>query len=85
MVTTEASWVKDIVDSLKKHFPLMGRRERPLFKTGEVAAGDVLVKDVDLLARWLESARQLMAIETESAGVQRACWNRGGHGVDPWN
>ena len=47
-----------------------------MYATGPIAASDRLVKDPELLIPWLRTARDLRAIEMESAGVYRAVRGR---------
>jgi nucleoside phosphorylase len=51
-------------------------RRKPIFTTGPVASGDLLVKDTQLLAGWQSSAHDVAAVEMELAGVCRAARRR---------
>ena len=44
----------------------------PIFSAGPVASSDRLVKDPRVLFPWITSARGILAVEMESAGVHRA-------------
>jgi nucleoside phosphorylase len=44
--------------------------------TGAISSSDRLIKDTAILARWQESARQVIAVEMESAGVYKATHGR---------
>ena len=52
------------------------RRARPIYAAGPIASSDRLVKDPELLIPWLQTARNLLAIEMESGGVYRAAQER---------
>src|SRR5262249_13282574 len=49
---------------------------RPRVTTGAVASSDRLIKDAEILQVWLKVARQVVAVEMESAGVYRAAHSR---------
>jgi nucleoside phosphorylase len=49
----------------------------PVAITGAIASSDRLIKDGEILASWLKMARQIVAIEMESAGIHRATHERG--------
>jgi nucleoside phosphorylase len=70
---TKASKAKLRTD-LERHFG--GTPRAPLAVTGAISSSDRLVKDTALLARWQESARQVIAVEMESAGIYKATHGR---------
>lgn len=51
-------------------------RTEPRVTTGAIASSDRLIKDTELLTVWLKVARQVLAVEMESAGVYRAAHGR---------
>ena len=60
-------WKKDVRARLQHHF---GQPERPpRVVTGAIASSDRLIKDAETLQVWLKFARQIQAVEMESAGV----------------
>ena len=67
----DAGWRDDVIKSLTTHFSPDPCRS-PLFKTGSIASSNSLMKDTDIPTTWLESARSILAIEMESAGVLQA-------------
>lgn len=70
------AWRKDIEKSLEKHFGDQTQPRAPLFRSGTIASSDILVKDPRVLFPWVQSARHLLAVEMESAGVHRAARER---------
>jgi hypothetical protein len=70
---TKASKAK-LRTELERHFG--GTPRAPLAVTGAISSSDRLIKDTALLARWQESARQVIAVEMESAGVYKATHGR---------
>ena len=65
-------WRDDVLVSLNTHFSSDSPARPPLFKTGSIASSNSLMKDTDIPTTWLESARSILAIEMESAGVLQA-------------
>jgi nucleoside phosphorylase len=63
-------WKRSLRGKLEHH--VNGRSRPPLAITGAIASSDRLIKDDETLARWLQIARQVVAVEMESAGVYRA-------------
>ena len=63
-------WQKRVRRTLAHHFG--GGERAPVFVAGAIASSDRLVKDPKLLFPWIETARDLLAVEMESAGVYRA-------------
>ncbi|GGG87375.1 5'-methylthioadenosine/S-adenosylhomocysteine nucleosidase family protein [Edaphobacter dinghuensis] len=65
-------WQKSVRESLRAHFEKGIPSRPPHFLAGAIAASDRLVKDPELLLPWITSARGIIAVEMESAGVHRA-------------
>src|SRR5438128_1957976 len=66
----DTKWRNDVLKSLNSHFGESGSQARlPLFKTGSIASSNSLMKDTKIPTKWLESARSILAVEMESAGV----------------
>jgi len=68
------AWVKRVRISLERHFS--GPPRAPKYKAGTIGTSDRLVKDAGLLIPWLETTRNLLAVEMESGGVYRAARGR---------
>ena len=68
----DAAWNKKTRDSLESRFGPAAQKRRPLVTDGALGSGNILVKDPELLKRWLESARDLKAVEMELPGVLAA-------------
>jgi nucleoside phosphorylase len=68
-------WKQQVEKSLRGHFG-RGRRGLPKFIAGVIGSSDRLVKDTGLLITWLTTARNLLAVEMESAGVYRSVRGR---------
>ena len=66
------NWKDKVRRSLEVQFHAPGRRDRPVYFTGTVAASDHLVKDPAALEHWLQSSRKIEAVEMEAAGVMEA-------------
>ena len=60
---------------IKRHFGSSASRP-PLAVTGASASSDRLIKDDDLLEVWQKIARQVVAVEMESAGIYKATHGR---------
>lgn len=71
-VTTDTDWNKKIRRSLDHRFMSSTPPRQPLVTAGTLASGAVLVKDHELLKRWLKHARDLKAVEMEHPGVLAA-------------
>lgn len=65
-------WQRDVRAALRKHYGRNVIARGPIFSAGPIASSDRLVKDPNLLFPWITSARGILAIEMESAGVHRA-------------
>lgn len=71
-------WRHKIRSSLLRHFgdPTSAARP-PIYTAGPIASSDDLIKDPSILQRWLTHARDIYAVEMESAGVHRGARRRG--------
>ena len=65
-------WQRKVRESLKAHFAPVVSPRPPHFMAGVIAASDRLVKDPEVLIPWVKTARGILAVEMESAGVHRA-------------
>jgi nucleoside phosphorylase len=65
-------WKKRVRASLNRHFNDVSEKRMPIVTTGAIGSSDRLVKDTETLKQWRISARQLLAVEMELAGVYRA-------------
>lgn len=57
---------------VKKALTRQATRPEPIVTAGAIASSDRLIKDTEVLGVWLKVARQVVAVEMESAGVYRA-------------
>ena len=69
-------WQRELQDKLAQHYRVGAKPRPPIYATGPIASSDRLVEDPDLLIPWLQTARSMLAIEMESAGVYRAARER---------
>jgi nucleoside phosphorylase len=69
-------WQRALRDTLERHHGPRASPRAPTYAAGPIASSDRLVKDPELLIRWLQTARNLLAIEMESGGVYRAARDR---------
>lgn len=69
------AWRKSVREKLGRHFADRPARA-PLVTTGAIASSDRLIKDDETLAVWLKIARQVVAVEMESAGIYKATQGR---------
>jgi nucleoside phosphorylase len=69
-------WRRQVRGSLKSHFGKGLPAKPPTFSAGAIASSDRLVKDPKVLFPWITTARGILAIEMESAGVHRATRDR---------
>ena len=69
-------WQREVRDKLQVHYGKDVEERPPRFAAGPIASSDRLVKDPKLLFPWITSARGILAIEMESAGVHRATRER---------
>lgn len=70
------TWRRRVRETLKSHFGKGLPAKPPTFKAGPIASSDRLVKDPKVLFPWITTARDILAIEMESAGVHRASRDR---------
>jgi nucleoside phosphorylase len=69
-------WQRELRDTLERHHGLPASPRAPAYAAGTIASSDRLVQDPELLIPWLQTARNLLAIEMESGGVYRAARDR---------
>ncbi len=69
-------WQRQLRDTLEHHHGRQTTPRPPAYAAGPIASSDRLVKDPELLIPWLQTARNLLAIEMESGGVYRAARER---------
>jgi nucleoside phosphorylase len=69
-------WQRELRDTLEHHHGPQPTPRAPVYAAGPIASSDRLVKDPELLILWLQTARNLLAIEMESGGVYRAARER---------
>ena len=69
-------WQQTLQSSLEYHYPLNGQPRKPKYVAGAIASSDRLIKDPLVLFPWILTARSLLAVEMESAGVYRATRER---------
>jgi nucleoside phosphorylase len=70
------NWQRNVRQKLQLHYGKDVADRTPAFTAGPVASSDRLVKDPKVLFPWITSARGILAIEMESAGVHRATRDR---------
>lgn len=68
----DANWRDKVLRALERQ----AGRVQPLVTAGAIASSDRLIKDTDILKVWMKVARQILALEMESAGVYRATYGR---------
>jgi nucleoside phosphorylase len=66
------AWQREVRKKLQVHYGKGITGRVPTFSAGPIASSDRLVKDPKVLLPWITSARSILAIEMESAGVHRA-------------
>jgi nucleoside phosphorylase/tetratricopeptide (TPR) repeat protein len=71
----DEDWKKKVRKSIVKYFGKNSERQQPKVFTGSVASSDRLIKDTELIQQWLETARQIRAVEMELTGVYQAAWD----------
>jgi nucleoside phosphorylase len=69
-------WQRELRATLERHHGPQATPRAPAYVAGPIASSDRLVKDPELLIPWLQTARNLLAIEMESGGVYRAARER---------
>jgi nucleoside phosphorylase len=67
-----ADWQRELRAKLQVHYGKKVASRPPRFSAGAIASSDRLVKDPELLFPWIKTARGILAVEMESAGVHRA-------------
>jgi nucleoside phosphorylase len=63
-------WMESARKKLRRHFA--GKPRAPLAVTGAIASSDRLMKDAETMSVWSKIARQVVAVEMESAGIYKA-------------
>ena len=71
-----SKWKKEVLEKLRVHYGRNVPPREPHFNAGPIASSDRLVKDPMVLFPWITTARGILAIEMESAGVHRATRDR---------
>jgi nucleoside phosphorylase len=66
------AWQRDLRSKLQTVYGKNVAPRPPLFFSGSIASSDRLIKDPQLLFPWITTARSILAVEMESAGVHRA-------------
>lgn len=68
-----ASWYNKVRTYTTSHFGSERNRTRPpLYEIGTIASSNSLIRNIDLFVQWLQTARNILAVEMESAGVYQA-------------
>jgi nucleoside phosphorylase len=68
----DEKWREKVLASLTTQFGPAASARFPLFKTGSIASSNTLMKNTQIPTQWLESARDILAIEMEAAGAFQA-------------
>ncbi len=71
-----AKWQEELREKLDAHYGKDAIPRPPRFTSGVIASSDKLVKEPELLFPWIQTARNLLAVEMESGGVYRAARGR---------
>jgi nucleoside phosphorylase len=71
----DSDWQKDARAKLEHHFD-GNKAHPPRVAGGVIASSDRLIKEAEMLQVWLKFARQILAVEMESAGVYKAAHGR---------
>jgi nucleoside phosphorylase len=74
-IYAEKEWGDEVRRSVAQH--ATRSPDRPLVIGTPMASSDKLMKDDELLARWMSIARHIRAVEMESAGIYIAARGRG--------
>ncbi|MBA3459578.1 MAG: hypothetical protein H0T46_06430 [Deltaproteobacteria bacterium] len=69
-------WARELREKLEGHHGKLSVTRAPIFAIGPIASSDRLVKDPKVLFPWIETARNLLAVEMESCGAYRATRER---------
>src|ERR1700733_2276424 len=67
-----SDWQRELRAKLQSHHGKNVPVRPPRFSAGPIASSDRLIKDPSVLFPWIKTARGILAIEMESAGVHRA-------------
>jgi nucleoside phosphorylase len=73
----DTDFQNDVRRKLAKRYPEGSRNGSPVVWSGPCVNGNLLLKDTKLLKKWQESARQVVQVETELAGVYEAAHSAG--------
>lgn len=73
--TGNADWNRSVARGLNGRFRSHADHE-PKFKAGVIGSSDEMIADPNVVAQWIETARNLLAVEMESAGAYAAARNR---------
>lgn len=68
------NWQDNVKESVLSHKKTW--KQSPIFRVGNIASSDVLVKDPEVVIPLLSANRHLLAVEMESGGVYRAARER---------
>ncbi|MGY3533234.1 nucleoside phosphorylase [Bradyrhizobium embrapense] len=63
------AWQRDLRAKLQSVYGKNVARRAPRFVAGSIASSDRLIKDPQVLFPWIATARSMLAVEMESAGV----------------
>lgn len=69
-------WARELREKLNGHYGKSSVARAPIYAIGPIGSSDRLVKDPKVLFPWIETARNLLAVEMESGGVYRATRER---------
>jgi internalin A len=72
----DRQWKNNVRKTLARHFAEKVPRP-PIAITGAIASSDRLIKDDETMSVWIKIARQIAAVEMESAGIYKATHERG--------
>jgi len=67
----DSDWQRKVTESVARNFG-QGTRDYPLATSRAIASSGMLVKDAKLIQRWMESSREICAVEMELSGVYSA-------------
>ncbi len=71
MIQGPDAWVARVRASLAHHFG-NGKKPSPKYTSGVIGSSDGVIKDPNVMSQWLSTARNLLAVEMETAGAYRA-------------
>lgn len=69
-------WAREVREKLEGHHGKSSVARAPIYAIGPIGSSDRLVKDPKVLFPWIETSRNLLAVEMESGGVYRATRER---------